>query len=62
MRFKAYRLAGLFAQYAGHRGYKVTERLEARKLAWTTKRKPTDASTHWSSRKLAAEMGATSRT
>jgi len=56
-RFKADRLAGLFARYAGRRRYKVTERLEARVLAWTTKRKPTDGSTHWSSRKLAAEMG-----
>ena len=26
-------------------------------LAWTTKRKPADGSTHWSSRKLAAELG-----
>ena len=31
--------------------------VEARVLAWTTKRKPTDASTHWSLRKLAAELG-----
>lgn len=35
----------------------MTERLEARVLAWTTKRKPADGSTHWSSRKLAAELG-----
>ena len=56
-RFKADRLAGLFARYAGRRRYKVTERLEARVLAWTTKRQPADGSTHWSSRKLAAEMG-----
>ena len=26
-------------------------------LAWTTKHKPADGSTHWSSRKLAAELG-----
>ncbi|MEX2493005.1 MAG: helix-turn-helix domain-containing protein, partial [Nitrospirales bacterium] len=51
-RFKADRLAGLFARYAGRRRDKVTERLEARVLAWTTKRKPADGSTHWSSRKL----------
>jgi transposase len=56
-RFKTDRLAGLFSRYAGRRRYKVTERLEARVLAWTTKRKPADGSTHWSSRKLAAEMG-----
>lgn len=56
-RFEADRLAGLFARYAGRKSYKVTERLEARVLAWTTKRKPADGSTHWSSRKLAAELG-----
>ena len=56
-RFKTDRLAGLFARHAGRERYKVTERLEARVLAWTTKRKPADGSTHWSSRKLAAEMG-----
>lgn len=56
-RFQADRLAGLFARYAGRERYKVTDRLEARVLAWTTKRKPADGSTHWSSRKLAAELG-----
>ncbi|HET6545444.1 MAG TPA: IS630 family transposase [Rhodanobacteraceae bacterium] len=56
-RFQTDRLAGLFARYAGRERYKVTERLEARVLAWTTKRKPADGSTHWSSRKLAAELG-----
>ena len=56
-RFQSDRLAGLFARYAGRQRYKVTERLEARVLAWTTKCKPADGSTHWSSRKLAAELG-----
>lgn len=56
-RFAAARLAGLFARHAGRERYKVTERLEARVLAWTTKRKPADGSTHWSSRKFAAELG-----
>jgi transposase len=56
-RFAADRLAGLFARHAGRERYKVTDRLEARVLAWTTKRKPADGSTHWSSRKLAAELG-----
>ena len=55
-RFEAERLAGLFARHAGRERYKVTERLEARVLAWTTKRKPADGSTQWSSRKLAAEL------
>ena len=56
-RFQTDRLAGLFARYAGRERYQVTERLEARVLAWTTKRKPADGSTHWSSRKLTAELG-----
>ncbi len=56
-RFAADRLAGLFARHAGRERYKVTDRVEARVLAWTTKRKPADGSTHWSSRKLAAELG-----
>lgn len=51
------RLAGLFARHAGRKRYKLTGRIEARVLAWTTKRKPADGSTHWSSRKLAAELG-----
>jgi transposase len=56
-RFATERLAGLFARHAGRERYKVTERLEAKVLAWTTKRTPADGSTHWSSRKLAAELG-----
>src|SRR5436853_3112112 len=56
-RFEADRLAGLFARHGGRERYKVTDRVEARVLAWTTKRQPADASTHWSSRKLAAELG-----
>jgi transposase len=56
-RFEADRLGGLFARHAGRERYKVTDRVEARVLAWTTKRKPADGSTHWSSRKLAAESG-----
>lgn len=55
-RFAADRLAGLFARYAGRERYKVTERIEARVLTRTTKHKPADGSTHWSSRKLAAEL------
>jgi transposase len=56
-RFTADRLGGLFARDAGRERYKVTDRLEARVLAKTTKHKPADGSTHWSSRKLAAELG-----
>jgi transposase len=56
-RFATERLAGLFARYAGRERYKVTDRIEARVLARTTKHRPADGSTHWSSRKLAAELG-----
>src|SRR6202166_5110084 len=56
-RFAADRLAGLFSRHAGRERYKVTDRIEARVLARTTKHKPGDGSTHWSSRKLAAELG-----
>jgi len=56
-RFAADRLAGLFARHAGRQRYKVTDQIEAQVLAKTTERKPTDGSTHWSSRKLAAELG-----
>ena len=56
-RFATDRLAGLFARYVGRARYKVTDRIEARVLARTTRHKPADGSTHWSSRKLAAELG-----
>ena len=56
-RFAVDRLAGLFARHSGRERYKVTDRIEARVLARTTKHKPADGSTHWSSRKLAAELG-----
>ena len=46
-RFASDRLAGLFARHAGRERYKVTDRLEARVLARTTKHKPADGSTHW---------------
>ena len=46
-RFAADRLAGLFARHAGRERFKVTEKVEAKVLAWTTKHKPADGSTHW---------------
>ncbi|MET0507008.1 MAG: helix-turn-helix domain-containing protein, partial [Burkholderiaceae bacterium] len=57
-RFEKERLAGLCSRHTGRTRYKVTDRLEARILAWTTARKPADGSTQWSSRKLARELGA----
>jgi len=53
-RFSTERLGGL---YARHRGRAPAEaKVEARILAWTQK-KPSDGSTHWSSRKLAKVLG-----
>lgn len=56
-RFSAERLAGLYSKHAGRERYKVTDRLEARVLARTTRHLPADGSGQWSSRKLAAELG-----
>lgn len=56
-RFAAERLAGLYARHAGRERYKVTDKLEKRVLTWTTRHTPADGSRHWSSRKLAAELG-----
>ena len=55
-RFQAERMAGLWSRHAGRRVQAGTEKLEARILDWTLHRKPADGSTHWSSRKLAAEL------
>ena len=49
-RFEVDRLGGLFARHSGRERYKVTDRVEARVLAWTTKHKPADGSTHCVSR------------
>ena len=56
-RYVAERLAGLFSRHAGQDASRLTPQLEARILEWTVKRKPTDASTHWSLRKLADQLG-----
>lgn len=55
-RFQEHRLAGLDSRYAGRAAWVITPRMEARVLALTQKA-PTDGSTHWSSRKLARELG-----
>jgi len=57
-RFVDDRLAGLVSQYAGagNRERVLTPKLEARILD-ATRRKPKDGSTHWSTRKLARELG-----
>src|ERR1700693_3363915 len=55
-RFEAERLAGLYSRHSGRAVEKRTPALEAKILEWT--RSPAaDASTHWSSRKLARHLG-----
>jgi transposase len=55
-RFQDNRLAGLDSRYAGRTAWVTTPRMEARVLAMTRK-PPRDGSTHWSSRKMAREIG-----
>jgi transposase len=55
-RFEEQRLAGLFGRHRGRHVQRRTPKLEAKILEWT-RRRPTDGSTHWSSRKLAQALG-----
>lgn len=55
-RFVAERLAGLYARHRGKAVAKRTPKLEA-KILERTRRAPRDGSTHWSTRKLARELG-----
>ncbi len=55
-RFVAERLAGLFSRHAGQLPTTLTPALEARILEWSIKRQPLNGSTHWSTRKLAAQL------
>jgi transposase len=56
-RFLEERLAGMYARHPGRQPRQSPAKLEARVLNYTLKRKPADGSTHWSSYKLAAELG-----
>src|SRR5262245_47776140 len=56
-RFSAERLAGLFSRHSGQPPTTLTPALEACILDWTVKRKPSDGSTHWSTRKLGEQLG-----
>jgi transposase len=56
-RFLSERLAGMYARHPGRAPKQPPAQLEARVLERTLRRKPADASTHWSSYKLAAELG-----
>ena len=55
-RFLAERLAGLDVRYEGRPVTVLTPKVEARILNWTRK-KLTDGSTHWSTRRLAKKLG-----
>ena len=55
-RFLKERLAGLYARHQGRPVQVLTPRMQARILSWT-KKKPTDGSTHWSTRRLAKKLG-----
>ena len=55
-RFVGERLGGLYGRHRGRSRSKESVRLEARVLR-LAQRKPADGSTHWSTRKIAAEVG-----
>ncbi len=55
-RFADGRLAGLYSRHRGQAPARTTPRVEARILA-ATRRAPADGSTHWSTRKLAGQLG-----
>jgi transposase len=55
-RFLAERLAGLFSRHQGRKATVLVPKMEAKILA-ATRRKPTDGSTHWSTRRLAKHLG-----
>jgi len=55
-RFEQERLAGLYARHPGREASVLTPAMEARILE-RTRKKPTDGSTHWTTRKLAKTLG-----
>ncbi len=56
-RFASERMASPYGRYPGSAPRLDQARLEARVLDYTLRRKPADVSTHWCSRKLAAQLG-----
>ena len=55
-RFEEAGLGGLYARQQGRKRSVLTPTMEARILKWTS-RKPTDGSTHWTTRKLGRKLG-----
>ena len=58
-RFRDERLGGLYSRHEGRQLEAGSKKLEARIINWTLHRKPADGSTHWSTRRLANELGST---
>lgn len=56
-RFLCERLSGMYARHPGRAPRRPPEKLEARVLHHTLKHKPAHGATHWSSRRLASELG-----
>ena len=55
-RFLEHGIAGMYARHKGRKPTAMTPRMQARILA-RTQGEPADGSTHWSTRKLARELG-----
>ena len=55
-RFRGERLAGLYSRHRGQKPFRCTPQMEA-KILNATRKPPTDGSTHWSTRRLAAKLG-----
>ena len=55
-RFRAERLAGLYSRHCGQKPFRCTPSVEA-KILNATRKPPTDGSSHWSTRRLAAKLG-----
>jgi transposase len=55
-RFGEQRLAGLYSRHLGQSATVLTPELEARILE-ATRRRPTDGTTHWSTRRLGEHLG-----
>jgi len=55
-RFQTEGLAGLYGHHSGRQAEAESPALEAKILDYT-RRRPTDGSTHWSTRRLAAQLG-----
>ena len=55
-RYEEEGLSGLYTRHTGRKVTALTPKVEARILSWTQKT-PTDGTTHWSTRRLAKQLG-----